>query len=280
MKIVIFTRVSRESYTDSHPKSNQIVLRGTLTRASEENGLFWTLKPGTVAFGLHETAAAFQWQMCGFVGFHEEYAAAHICATAICELQADSTKPLQATVSPRLADPQQALFSKRRYQIPEISTRQSLQAPRNGLQVPKETRTISGSGQLLQSICANVFWRNSTTGRICKNNCIWGIKSKCQMAASLSCTPGNIVFNGSWKHPRSLSIQLKKSLWGCITTELGRDPLEYYAWAENLCNWRVNYIADRAKGAVSGFTLQVFLQPFLTSWLSDVNGNNRPPKQL
>jgi len=49
--------------------------------------------------------------MCGVVGFREEYAAVHVCATSVCELQADSARPLQAMVSPGLADPQQAQFS-------------------------------------------------------------------------------------------------------------------------------------------------------------------------
>lgn len=70
---------------DDHLEFHQIILKGTLTRVSRENGLFKTLKSRTIAFGLRETAAAFQRQMWEAVGFHEEHAAACACAAAICE---------------------------------------------------------------------------------------------------------------------------------------------------------------------------------------------------
>lgn len=181
-----------------------------------------------MAFGLHEAGAAFQWQTQRVVGFQGEYTAClsccDLCLTGrLCQVSAANSITQGGQIPSRHSS---ASASKRQYQIPEISIRQCPQDLQNVSEEPKPTGTTFGSGQLLQRIGANIFLKNSTTGRTSKANSTWGIENKCQMVASLLCTLGNVVLNRFWKHPNLLSMKLKKSLWGCSTTgELGRDTL-------------------------------------------------------
>lgn len=93
-----------------------------------------------------------------------------------------------------------ASASKRQNQIPEISIRQCPQDLQYVSQEPKETGTIFGPGHLLQSIGANVFLKNSTSGRTFKANSAWGTESKCQMAASLVCAQQVLKASKFTKH--------------------------------------------------------------------------------
>lgn len=147
-----------------------------------------------------------------------------LCLTGrLCKASAGNSITLGGQIPSRHSS---ASASKRQYQIPEISIRQWPRDLQNVSQEPKETGTIFGPGHLLQRIGANVFLKNSTSGRTFKANSAWGTESKCQMAASLACALGNGVLNRFWKHPHLLSMKLKKSPWGCSTTgERGRDTL-------------------------------------------------------